>query len=228
MLEDTTPAAIEDLAALADPMRRRLYLHIAAQPDAVDRDQAAAALSIGRPLATHHLERLVAAGLLVPEYRRRSGRTGPGAGRPAKLYRVADRELRASLPARRYEVAADLFASTLDMGGGLHTLEDVAHQRGTTLGAEARSRAGKRAGAARRMEALASVLADAGYAPLRAEGELRLVNCPFHELAQRHRQVTCGMNLQLLRGALDAAGLPEELARLDPQPGTCCVKIREP
>jgi predicted ArsR family transcriptional regulator len=228
MLQDTTLRALDDLAVLAEPVRRRLYLHVAEQTDAVSRDQAAAALNIGRPLAAHHLDRLVEAGLVTAEYRRTSGRTGPGAGRPSKLYRRAvDRELRATLPERRYEVAADLMATALEpRSHGLETLDEVAHRYGATLGTEARRRAGPRAGAARRREAVASVLTDAGYLPATRDNELRLLNCPFHELAQRHRDVTCSMNLALLRGVLAGAGLPEAEARLDPQPGLCCVALR--
>jgi predicted ArsR family transcriptional regulator len=231
MLDDRTPQALGELAVLAEPVRRQLYLHVAAQPDAVSRDSAAAALGIGRPLAAHHLDRLVTAGLLTAEYRRVSGRSGPGAGRPSKLYRRApDLDLRASLPQRRYEVAADLMATALTPPShgpshGLETLEEVAHRYGATLGAEARLRAGSRAGKSRRREAVASVLTDAGYLPAIRDEELRLLNCPFHELAQRHRDVTCNMNLAMLRGVLAGAGLPESEARLDPQPGLCCVAM---
>lgn len=226
MLDDTTPQGLEELAVLAEPVRRRLYLHVAAQSEPVSRDEAAAAVEIGRPLAAHHLDRLVEAGLLTAEYQRRSGRSGPGAGRPAKLYRSATRELRVTLPQRRYEVAAELMATALSQpSGGLETLEDVAHRYGTTLGSEARRRAGSRAGDAKRRTAVASVLRDAGYQPVVRDGAVRLLNCPFHELAQRHRGVTCNMNLAMLRGILAGAGLPEEAARLDPQPDTCCVAI---
>lgn len=227
MLDDTTPRALEDLEVLADPVRRRLYRHVLAQPIPVSRDDAAAAVGIGRPLAAHHLDRLVAAGLLDTEYRRRSGRSGPGAGRPAKFYRSAGRELRASLPERRYEVAADLFATALDAPVGVDAGEALAHaarERGMQLGTEARRRATSRSHASRR-EALVEVLRDAGYAPFERDGELRMLNCPFHELAQRHRQVTCNMNLELLRGLMAGAGLPEADARLDSQPGLCCVAI---
>ena len=229
MLSDKTPEALGELAVLADPVRRSLYLHVASKPDAVSRDEASAALGIGRPLAAHHLDRLVDAGLLTAEYHRMSGRSGPGAGRPSKLYRrAADRELRATLPERRYEVAADLMATALEpRSHGLETLEDVAHRYGTSLGAEARRRAGARAGRAGRRKAVESVLTDAGYLPVEINGEMRLLNCPFHDLAQRHRNVTCTMNLAMLRGLLDGAGLPQDAARLDPQPGTCCVVIAE-
>ena len=66
--------------------------------DPLSRDEAASALGISRELAAFHLDRLLRAGLLEAEYRRLGGRTGPGAGRPAKLYRRSSREIAISLP----------------------------------------------------------------------------------------------------------------------------------
>jgi predicted ArsR family transcriptional regulator len=85
--------ALDDVAVLADPVRRSLYSHVAAQPEPVGRDAAAATAGISRSLAAFHLDRLVEAGLLAVTYRRLSGRTGPGAGRPAKLYARAPRDV---------------------------------------------------------------------------------------------------------------------------------------
>lgn len=226
MLDERYQRGVADVAVLAEPTRRRLYRHVADQAAPVSRDDVAAATGITRSLAAFHLDRLVSAGLLETEFRRLSGRTGPGAGRPAKLYRVARNEVRATLPARRYEVAAELFAEALTArSGGPEAVPDAAAALGAKLGAEARRRAGRRPSAQRRLDALQSVLRDAGYVPFVEEGEIRLLNCPFHELAQRHRQLTCGMNLAMLRGMLDAAGLPPDAARLDSRPGLCCVGI---
>jgi predicted ArsR family transcriptional regulator len=226
MLESPNPHGLADLQALADPMRRRLYEYVLGRAEPVSRDDAATALGIGRPLAAHHLDRLVAAGLLDTEFHRRSGRTGPGAGRPAKFYRSSGREVRASLPERRYEVAADLMASAMEADrDASDALERAAWQRGEELGQEARRRL-ESEGAGDVRASLASVLGDAGYAPFERDGELRMLNCPFHELAQRHRAVTCGMNLAMLQGLMAGAGLPPEDARLDVQPGMCCVAIR--
>jgi len=74
--------AIAMAAVLSEPVRRALYEHVAGVDDAVDRDEAAAAVGIGRPLAAFHLDRLVVAGLLDVEYRRRSGRSDPQASAP--------------------------------------------------------------------------------------------------------------------------------------------------
>lgn len=226
MLDRVTDRGLDDLSTLADPVRRRLYLYVLEQPEPVSRDAAAAALDMTRSLAAFHLDRLVEAGLLVAEYRRLSGRTGPGAGRPSKLYRSSGRVVRAALPERRYEVAAELFAAALSApNAGPEALGVAAADYGRDLGRESRRRAGSRAGARRTSAAVESVLRDAGYVPFRRDGEIRLLNCPFHEIAQQHRQLTCGMNLALLQGLLAGAGASELSARLDPTPGLCCVAI---
>jgi hypothetical protein len=72
----------------------------------------AAASGVHRNVAAARLERLVAAGLLETSFRRRSGRTGPGAGRPAKLYRTS-REPGASDPLRGLEPLVALLLSEL-------------------------------------------------------------------------------------------------------------------
>ena len=92
-----------------------LYSFVVAQPEPVDRDAAAAGAGIGRPLAAFHLDRLAAAGLLEVEYHRRSGRTGPGAGRPAKFYRRArGLETSVSLPPRHYDDLAEILAEGIE------------------------------------------------------------------------------------------------------------------
>jgi predicted ArsR family transcriptional regulator len=209
------------LAPLADPVRRRLYLHVAASPDAVGREDAAAAVGVTRALAAFHLDRLVAAGLLRTEFQRRSGRTGPGAGRPAKLYRRAAEGHSVSLPARNYQLAATLFAEAIAEPNG----EDVP----TRVREEARAygRATGEAIAAHRpattAEELRAALVDEGYEPRSDGAVIRLGNCPFHALAQAHRDLTCGMNLALMTGLLEGLSTRGWRASLDPQPGTCCV-----
>src|SRR2546423_13223251 len=99
---------IAPLASLADPTRRRLYLFAVARPQGVGRDEAATGVGISRALAAFHLDRLVADGLLVADYRRLSGRTGPGAGRPAKIYPRSAREPSSTMPHRNYKLLARL------------------------------------------------------------------------------------------------------------------------
>src|SRR6266508_5131523 len=105
------------LGLLAEPVRRALYEWVTAQDRPVGREEAANALKITRALATFHLDRLAAAGLLESGYRRLSGRVGPGAGRPARVYWRAEREFHVSLPDRRYDRLARLFALALERLG---------------------------------------------------------------------------------------------------------------
>ncbi len=222
------PTDIQAVALLDEPIRRALYDWVADAGHAVSRDEAAAGADISRALAAFHLDRLVRAGLLVAEFRRLSGRTGPGAGRPAKLYRRGPREVRVSMPERRYEIAAELFAETIELLGQQlppDVLRTSAHRVGQAVGSEARKRIGRRPGKKRIRAALLDTLRERGYQPREAgSGEIRLGNCPFHALVDDHRQLVCGMNLALADGLLDGLG-DDEFARLDPQPGQCCVAI---
>ena len=108
MSGDDFEQRIAGLASLAEPQRLALYRFVVTCDDAVSKDEAAAAMGWRRTVAAFHLDRLVADGLLTAEFRRLTGRQGPGAGRPAKLYRRAEGELSVSLPARQYDLAARL------------------------------------------------------------------------------------------------------------------------
>src|SRR5262245_56515370 len=112
-----TPSDVEAVALLDEPVRRALYEWVIRAGRPVSREEAAAGVKVTRALAAFHLARLVREGLLAAEYRRLSGRTGPGAGRPAKLYRRGPREVSVSLPPREYEVPARLFATVLEQLG---------------------------------------------------------------------------------------------------------------
>jgi len=218
---------IDAVAALAEPTRRSLYELVAASDEPVGRDDAVSALGISRELAAFHLDRLVAAGLLTPEYRRRSGRTGPGAGRPAKLYRRADQGFEVSFPPRHYDRAAELMAIALRRvadGAGIDALARTAREAGAALGAEARRRIAEGTARLRSAPRLLQVLDDAGYEPLvEADGTVCLRNCPYGAIAIEHRDVTCGMNLAWAEGVVDGLGIEDIGVELAPEPGRCCV-----
>src|SRR5918997_3581980 len=190
------------VAALAEPTRRRLYEHVVRQSRPVSRDEVAGAVGVPRPTTAFHLDRLVADGLLDVHYERRSGRTGPGAGRPAKLYRRAECSVSVSLPERRYDLAGELLAGALaeaDRSGErpAAVLGRRAFRRGQEIGA---------AGGAGR-DAVLGVLEEHGFEPRIEDDGVALANCPFHALAQEHTELVCGMNLRLLEGVLD--GVPD-------------------
>jgi predicted ArsR family transcriptional regulator len=221
---------IAGVASLAEPQRRNLYRYVVAQDKAVGKDEAAAALGLARSVVTFHLDRLVVDGLLATEYRRLSGRTGPGAGRPAKLYRRADREIAVNIPARDYGLAADVLATAVTAAAENATpvdaaLAGAATARGHALGAEAARRLGRRTGRAAVVDAALAVLDEQGYEPRRQGDEIMMANCPFHALAEDHRTLVCGMNLDLLGGM--AAALPGDVLdpRLEPAADACCVRF---
>ena len=220
-------SSVDAVAALAEPTRRSLYDLVAASVDPVGRDDAAAALGISRELAAFHLDRLVEVGLLDTEFRRRSGRTGPGAGRPAKFYRRADREVAVSFPARHYERAADVMATALRQiagSAGIDALVRVARERGLRVGADARRTGGAGGRRRRSLRGLVDVLRRAGYEPdLGPDGTLCLRNCPYKALVAEHRDVTCGMNLAWAEGVVDGLGVDDVTAELAPDPARCCV-----
>jgi predicted ArsR family transcriptional regulator len=211
---------LETLGALSDPTRRAAYDYVSAQGEAVGRDEVAGALGIGRTLAAYHLDRLAEAGLLSITYARRSGRTGPGAGRPAKLYERSGHEVSMSVPARDYGLAAQLLAHAAAndrQGDTLRALRAAAESLGREIAA-----------ATPDPPDLERLLGERGYEPYEAEpGVLRLRNCPFHAVARAHPEVVCDMNLTLLSALLTGLGV-ELQAVLDPAPGRCCVAIREP
>src|SRR3954449_9702713 len=86
------------VGALAEPTRRSLYEQVVEMDDWVSRDQVADAAGLPRATAAHHLDRLARARLPGIPSRARTHRTGPGAGRPAKLYRRAPHDVVVPLP----------------------------------------------------------------------------------------------------------------------------------
>lgn len=224
MVDGRLGANLATLSSLAEPLRRALYEYVASQDASVSRDGAAAALGVARSAAAFHLDRLVEAGLLEVEFRRLSGRAGPGAGRPAKLYRRAEREVAVALPPRQYDLAADLFAAgvsrsarTGERAGA--AVEATARDRGRSLGEMAGAGAGEAEPQA------VAVLAAHGFEPRPCEGGILLANCPFHRLIADHRDLVCGMNLALVAGMLEGLRADDLEAVADTSTGRCCVRI---
>jgi len=219
--EDRFERGVAALHVLHDPVRRGLYRYVATQSHEVGRDEAAVAVGVHRELAAFHLDKLVAAGLLeVAAVRRVSGRSGPGAGRPAKLYRRGAAEHEVSVPERTYEVAARLLAEAVEEAGAELALHAAARRLGARRGATERDEA---AAAPMTTAEVAEVLRRRGYEPYRDGAALRLGNCPFRSVAREFPAVVCGMNLALLEGLLDGVAAEWLSAVMDPGPGRCCV-----
>jgi predicted ArsR family transcriptional regulator len=219
---------VEALSLLGEPVRRRLYDYVIAQPDAVSREQAARAVGIKRPLAAFHLDKLAEEGLLEVEFRRLSERKGPGAGRPAKLYKRSSQELNVSLPHREYELAARVFAEALTTENSSSPVRDAARALGMKMADQVRERAGRHQGAKNLTRTAEEILESYGFEPFHDEdGNIRLRNCPFHQLSRQYTNLVCGMNLHIMQAMVEELGLERLGAGLEPQPGMCCVAFRK-
>jgi predicted ArsR family transcriptional regulator len=200
---------LDVVASLAEPVRRAFYGFVAGSSNSVSRDEAADAVGVSRQVAAYHLDRLADDGLLDVEFRRLSGRVGPGAGRPSKLYRRSDKTYDVSIPPRRYELAARILldaAGEGDLDSGVIT--EVARRTGREIGTDG----------------LDTALTRTGFEASAEGGETRFRNCPFHVLRDQDRATTCALNLALVEGMIEGSGA-DVVARLAPEDGYCCVRL---
>ncbi|MDX3866467.1 helix-turn-helix transcriptional regulator [Streptomyces scabiei] len=156
--------------------------------------------------------------LLDVVYERRSGQTGPGAGRPAKLYRRSMRQIAVSLPDRRYELAGRLLAQAVEESAATGApVREVLHRgKAEEFGAQLGEPDGTD---------LFGLLERYGFEPRHEADAIVLGNCPFHALAREHTQTVCGMNLHLMHGVLHGLDEGRYTACLSPSPGRCCVRL---
>src|SRR5438105_4469959 len=124
---------MERLDGLGASVLRDTLLHARAQEQPVSADDVARAFHIHRNVARSRLERLAAAGLLEPAFERRSGRQGPGAGRPAKVYAVAPELSALEFPARHSEELVGLLVAALPDTARTDTLQEVGARFGASL-----------------------------------------------------------------------------------------------
>jgi predicted ArsR family transcriptional regulator len=208
------------VASLGDEKRRQLFELITSSKGAVGRDEAALAVGLPRSTASFHLDRLVKDGLLAVEYHKPAGKAGPGSGRPAKLYRSAEREVGAFVPDRNYDLAGELLAAAIERSSAAGTpVHDALLATSHEAGRSAAAGTGN----------LEDFLAAEGYHPEPdGFGGLTLVNCPFHRLSDRHPETVCAMNGAFLRGAASACGNAEDRVQGNDTPGQCCARIAPP
>lgn len=210
-IPDTDPISdVDAVASLAGKLRRDLYEFVASSPSPVSRDEAGLAVGAARQVAAYHLDHLVEQGLLDVEFKRLTGRVGPGAGRPSKLYRASSRSFEVSVPPRRYELASRIMLQTIASSPGRRkAVVDAAQRAGYQIG----------------LLGLDEALRTTGYQPVVEEGMTRFRNCPFDALRQQDQETTCQLNLALVEGMLEGAAVDGH-AELAPEEGYCCVRLR--
>jgi predicted ArsR family transcriptional regulator len=210
-----------------------MYLLVRGRPRPVSREEVAKSMGVSRKLAAFHLDKLADAGLLRFHYERPPGRSGPGAGRPAKVYEPSDVEVAVSIPERRYDLVGTMLVDALRTAHPGESPHEhalaTANEAGARLGAEVReARRLRRPGPERTLAAAESVLEDHGFEPCRQDGQLSLRNCPFHALARHAPDVVCHLNHAFVEGMVRGLGNDSVEVSLEPTPGQCCVVLRAP
>jgi predicted ArsR family transcriptional regulator len=131
------PVALDRLAAAGDPQLRRVLLYARGRRDPFAADDVAVVLGVHRNVARSRLDRLVEAGFLAVTPERRGGRRGPGAGRPAKIYRVAPELEGVEFPDRRLAELITLLVQRVPVRGRPKALREAGAEFGRKLAAAA-------------------------------------------------------------------------------------------
>jgi predicted ArsR family transcriptional regulator len=204
------------LDAIGDRDLRETLLFARAHASPVTADDVAAAQGIHRNVARARLERLVEAGLLIASFERRTGRSGPGSGRPAKTYRVAPELSAIEFPERHYERLISLIVDALPERGRRARLRQAGTAFGRELWREARMRPAKSFRPA--LERVCAALGRLGYqaSVVEVTGERALLatpTCPLRplvcadaELAELDRGMWSGLLATALDG-VEAVGV---------------------
>jgi predicted ArsR family transcriptional regulator len=226
--EERLDRRFKSVAPLLDPVRRSLYLFVMRAGREVGRDEAASAVGVGRSLAAFHLDKLVDVGLLQAGFRRLSGKSGPGAGRPAKVYRPTSKEIGVSVPPRDYELAARLLLEGMATSDRLpQDMKPAVRRMGRALGEETPRRGRRVSSPSDARYALLDRLDERGFEPtVSDDGTIRLSNCPYGALSSDYRDTVCSLNLALLEGLVDSVAAGRFHAVRDEAPGGCCVAFR--
>jgi predicted ArsR family transcriptional regulator len=177
--------------------------------------------------ARFHLEALVEDGLATRET---EGRETPG--RPRIGYRaVAD----GPTGQRRYRLLAEMLTTLI--AGTMAEPVGAAEEAGREWGAYLTEQPPpyERLTAAEAVARLTVIMAELGFAPQPEDDgdrqyRLCLRQCPFREVAQRHRDVICSLHLGLMRGALARLRAPLTADQLSPfvEPGLCVARLSAP
>ena len=203
--------SIGDLtSALGDPTRRAVYIALREAREAMTSSNVAELFDIHPNVARHHLDKLSADGYLEVTQRRPNGRTGPGAGRPAKYYSVSSKIIDVHFPAHRHDVLSDMLVRIIDRIAPddlTRIAEEVGREVGTELAAEIGSP--DDTGYEGAIRAVVRAMTGIGFGVSSDVAGQRLLtsHCPFGETAANHPEVVCSLDRGMVSGLM---------GRLDP------------
>lgn len=199
--------SIGDLAAaLGDPTRRGIYLAVRQSAEPMTSSHIAELFSIHPNVARHHLDKLAEDGYLRISHHRRNGRSGPGAGRPAKFYEATSKSVSVH-PGRRYDLLVELLVRVLDRVQP-DRIAGIAEEVGRDYGRELAESMGTPAdpGYEAAVQALARVMGGVGFeVSIDSDGTRLLTShCPFGEAATGHPEVVCSLDRGMVAGIMGA------------------------
>lgn len=199
---------ISDLtSALGDPTRRAIYVAVRESAEPLTTSRVAELFGLHPNVARHHLDKLADDGWLVVSHRRPGGKTGPGAGRPAKTYEASKREVSVHFAPRRYELLVELLMRVLGEVAPAE-LGAVAERIGAEYGRELAAEIGapEDAGYTEAVEAVAIAMTGLGFSmdPDLEGQQLLTSHCPFGEAATDHPDVVCSLDRGIVTGLVGA------------------------
>ena len=198
---------VSDLAAtLGDATRRGIYVTVRESLEPLTASQIAELFDIHSNVARHHLDRLVADGYLQVTRKRPAGRTGPGAGRPAKHYEPTRKDVSVQFPARRYDLLTELLLRVIERVAPDNAAE-IADEIGREYGRELAAEIGfpDESGYEVAAIAVAKALVGVGFEVEARPSEHQLVTrfCPFGESAKNYPAIVCQLDQGLVSGLLE-------------------------
>jgi predicted ArsR family transcriptional regulator len=214
---------------------REALLFVRGSREPVTADDAATALAVHRSVARARLERLADGGLLETAFKRASGRSGPGAGRPAKFYSAAPESSGLEFPPRHLSVLLARLLDDVPRDGRDDALRSAGEDFGRHLARTAglRPRASARVGLERMCAAVRSLGFHASLDSF--DGDTAVIStptCPLRpvvterpEAALIDRGMWAGLVERGIRGARAEAVECETHACLDGRE-SCAVVIR--
>lgn len=226
---------MEGLDGIGARELRTTLLYVRGSPDPVSADDAAAALGVHRSVARSRLERLLRAELLVTSFARRSGRAGPGAGRPAKLYSPAPEVQALEFPPRRLSTLVARLLDELPAEGREEALRSSGEGYGRDLARASRLRPS--ADVRKGLERVCAAVRSLGFhATLeRIDGDTAIIatpTCPLRplvterpEVASIDRGMWAGLVERGIRG-VDAESVECETHSCLDGEESCAVVIR--
>ena len=220
--------AVEVVSLLGEPVRRRLYEYVVAQADPVSREGAATAVGIKRPLAAFHLDSSPrkACSMWSIDGCRAKGVRGP-VDRPSS---TSDRRRRSR---SRSPIASTSSWHACSRRHWTRTVmehhrcapsPDRLAERWVRKPRNARGAAKEprtSPGPPRR-----SWRITASSLSMTRMAASDCATAPSTLSRSSYTGLVCGMNVEIMQAMVEELGLERFKARLEPQPGMCCVAFR--